>query len=418
MRNIFDQYSQPENRITHALVTALNEDRKLLNKFLHFILGSNKLNPKKLHVLEQSLPETPEPISEKDSMGLPDAWIHDNGGWCLLIESKVTAPLKLSQLNRHVKTARKRGFEDIILLAIDSKPNKIKLPDKFIFKEWSEIYVWLKGCIAFSEWALRTASYFEIAEQKMISDKKFQEGALTVFSGIPFNSENPYSYSEAKRVLVLAMEKLRNHKKLIKVLNIDSDREGRGAITGKDQPAVWDYIWFKNIPDDANFTNYPHLTMAIKRDHVFALIAIPNGIKKAFLKELLGGSQENFNSVFQAIFENFINTSLLDSGVIPWVEILQRHYQTQRSAPITDAKLEFDMRTFFNRGVKNSPVKIQKAWLNSVFETLNHKRANTQLGVGAIFPYDKCKVAQGPELIDRIAESWIACRPIIKKTIG
>jgi len=34
LRNLFDQYSQPENRFTHALLTALNEDRKLLNAFL------------------------------------------------------------------------------------------------------------------------------------------------------------------------------------------------------------------------------------------------------------------------------------------------------------------------------------------------------------------------------------------------
>jgi hypothetical protein len=27
MRNIFDQYAQPENRVTHALMTALDEDR-------------------------------------------------------------------------------------------------------------------------------------------------------------------------------------------------------------------------------------------------------------------------------------------------------------------------------------------------------------------------------------------------------
>jgi hypothetical protein len=36
LRNIFDQYSQPENRITHALMTAINEDRNLLGHFLSY----------------------------------------------------------------------------------------------------------------------------------------------------------------------------------------------------------------------------------------------------------------------------------------------------------------------------------------------------------------------------------------------
>jgi hypothetical protein len=34
MRNIFDQYAQPESWVTHALMTALDEDRALLGLFL------------------------------------------------------------------------------------------------------------------------------------------------------------------------------------------------------------------------------------------------------------------------------------------------------------------------------------------------------------------------------------------------
>ena len=34
MRNIFDQYSQPENKLTHSLVSCLYEDKHLLNSFL------------------------------------------------------------------------------------------------------------------------------------------------------------------------------------------------------------------------------------------------------------------------------------------------------------------------------------------------------------------------------------------------
>lgn len=34
MRNVFDQYDQPENRVTHALMSALHEDAKLLKAFL------------------------------------------------------------------------------------------------------------------------------------------------------------------------------------------------------------------------------------------------------------------------------------------------------------------------------------------------------------------------------------------------
>jgi hypothetical protein len=44
MRNIFDQYPQPENRVTHALVSAFHEDSDLLRSFLAGI--ANCASPK------------------------------------------------------------------------------------------------------------------------------------------------------------------------------------------------------------------------------------------------------------------------------------------------------------------------------------------------------------------------------------
>jgi ribosomal protein S18 len=34
VRNVFNQYDQTENRVTHALLTVLNEDGVLLSRFL------------------------------------------------------------------------------------------------------------------------------------------------------------------------------------------------------------------------------------------------------------------------------------------------------------------------------------------------------------------------------------------------
>ena len=35
IRNVFDQYDQPENKLTHSLMSCLNEDRELLKNFLN-----------------------------------------------------------------------------------------------------------------------------------------------------------------------------------------------------------------------------------------------------------------------------------------------------------------------------------------------------------------------------------------------
>ncbi|HEY2934414.1 MAG TPA: hypothetical protein VGK99_21970 [Acidobacteriota bacterium] len=120
MRNIFDQYKQPENRLTHALVSALEADSRLLGKFVKSVTDGNAPAAKKLKVLEQRLPGEEEPASEEEAerRGLPDAWIHDGNAWALIIESKITSRLKKEQLERHRRVAIRRAFSEIHLLAI------------------------------------------------------------------------------------------------------------------------------------------------------------------------------------------------------------------------------------------------------------------------------------------------------------
>ena len=189
MRNIFDQYSQQENRLTHALMCALTEDKKLLQYFIRWITG--KAAPKKIKVVEQQLPDEPElGENESEKRGLPDAWIFDENNWSLLIESKISATLKNDQLQRHYNTALRRGFSDITLLAIDTVKPKTNLPPYVSFRNWSEIYTWLCAQSNYSDWALKTARFMEVAESKWVAEGYLKEGALTVFSGIPFSDDN------------------------------------------------------------------------------------------------------------------------------------------------------------------------------------------------------------------------------------
>ena len=39
LRNIFDQYQVPENRVTNALLQTLQRDRRLLDSFLKKVIG-------------------------------------------------------------------------------------------------------------------------------------------------------------------------------------------------------------------------------------------------------------------------------------------------------------------------------------------------------------------------------------------
>src|ERR1017187_3937713 len=114
MRNVFDQYKHPENRLSHALAVCLDEERALLRDFLTWIGVVSTSDVKSLVVVEQSLPGDPPESDEDDERdGLPDIIIHDGNAWCVLIENKIKAPLTNDQLARHEKTLRQRGFESI-----------------------------------------------------------------------------------------------------------------------------------------------------------------------------------------------------------------------------------------------------------------------------------------------------------------
>jgi hypothetical protein len=234
MRNLFDQYNHPENRLTHSLVSSLANDPLLLGKFIRWATGL-KSPSSQLTVVEQTLPGEEEPGDEEEAerRGLPDGWIFDGKGWCLIIESKIESPLTRDQIERHRRTAERRGFTTVHLLALVSDlPKSATLNRMLSVRKWAQLYCWLRQERQ-SEWAVRLASYMEILEQKMVRDNYLREGTLTVFSGIPFGTEEPYNYFEAKRLLRLAMDELRKRGDLKKQLRMDSESKGRSAITGR-----------------------------------------------------------------------------------------------------------------------------------------------------------------------------------------
>ncbi len=414
MRNIFDQYSQPENRLTHALISSLAADRKLLRRFIRWATGCVPPKTKLLEVVEQRLPGDPE-VAEEESerRGLPDAWIHDDESWALLIESKVSSSLRNEQLRRHYRTALRRGFKDVTVLAIDVSPPRRALPDEALFKKWSDVYQWLAAMSPASVWARQAAAYFEIAESKLAEEGYLKEGTLTVFSGVPFDEDEPYNYPEAKRLLKLAMDELRQRKDLQQQLGMNPKGVGRGAITGRGGIAVWDFLRIKGSDDGEPFTKYPHLTLGLQHDRLLVMITIPHGITSAFRKNLVDLGFDGFSDLMATVNNNLMKVLRKAKGAAPWVDMVQRRYPSQRSEAIVDARIEYDLRTAFPSRSLKQLVKTQPEWLKATYDALSKKRSNLQVAVGAIFPYGACNVTKSPEVLDHVANTWIACKPLL-----
>lgn len=414
MRNVFDQYSQPENRITHALVTSLAEDQKLLRAFVRWVTGVAAPDGK-LHIVEQRIPGSGElSEAESESRGLPDAWIYNaDETWCLLIESKVAAPLKNDQLRRHLNTAARRGFKAVNLLAIDTISPSRSLLNEVIFLRWQDIYSWLNDRVRESDWARKVTQYLEVSERRLSEEGYLKEGSLTKFSGIPFHSDEPYSYLEAKRILKLALDELRKIKELEQSVGMDPKKIGRPSITGKDGVAVWDFLRLKTSPEDDAFTKHPHLTLSIEQDRLLVMITVPDKIRADVRRRIVDLGSDGFKELLAEVNTRVLKALKTSKGAAPTCIVVQRRYPSQKAVAILDARMEYDLRTSFPKRVKKGEVKVQPQWLTATYDALSHKKSNLQVSIGAALPYRSCPSTSKPEIIETISDVWIACKPLL-----
>lgn len=408
MRNVFHQYDQPENKLTHALACVLYEDRHLIRPFLSW-LGIKGAPPvKDLRVVEQQVPGLLESGDEDEARGLPDICIYSDDGWCAAVESKLQSGLKVDQLRRHQRTAQRYGFDDphLVVLAVDKTSDAVR--DLAHVREWREVYAWFRTKRAKSPWSQKLTDYMEAYESHMLAKGYGIRGTITMFDGLRFDEDNPYSYREGKRLIRLLGDELRGRKDLHS-LGVDPKGKGRGAITGKRRDSVWDFLSFKAARGSSNFTAHPHLTMSISRTYAVAAVTVPNGIKGGFKTKLRDEGFDAFNSMLIDIENNLRGVTKQSKGASPFVYALQRHYLHQRSDATTDARLDADLRTLSKT---KSRVKYQPQWGEAIYNALMEKKSNIQLGVEMRFFYG-CPVLGSPKAPDLFADSWKAMKPLL-----
>ena len=410
LRNIFDQYSQPENRVTHALMTALNEDRALLDSFLGEVLRVEAgLIPGNLSVLEQGFPGEPEQSEqEAERRGIPDGWIYNEDGWCVFIECKVLSGLRADQIQSHRRTAVQREFTDITGVAIAPR-RPASLPTDVIFVEWRDVYGWLHRHRAGHAWAVRAAEYLEIAEAQLIETGQFTEGSLTMFTGIPFGPDHPFTYLEGKRVLGLATGELKARADLQR-LGVDPASSGRGAIKGSKGDRVWDFLSLGRSDLNSRFTKAAHLTLAISYSATEALLTFPNDLNTASRRELLGLGESGFQRIIEQIVVKFSPILEAQPSAIPFFRGQQRRWHSRSGPSVTDGLIEFDLRT----ATSNGRAKHQPRWLSAGYGAFADKHgSNYEFQVGMQFQHGRVPKLNSPEAVDMIAAAWIACEPLV-----
>lgn len=411
MRNVFDQYTQPENQLTHALIVALHQDRSVLLKpFLEWVGAYAVPDVRSLQIVEQQQPGVMVSGDESDGetrKGLPDASIFNEDGWALIVESKVQAPLNNGQLHRHRLTAQRCGFPDPQLFAIVVDRNEASRIPGTTVVEWREIYSWFRLQRQKSLWAQQFSEYLEIFEAKSLADNYNTRGTLTMFDGFHFYDDYPFHYREAKRLLRLLGEELRYSEEL-DALGVDLDAPGRGMITGSQGGVVWDYLQFKGAKGDGR-SRWPHLTYAVQPRGLGAMLNFPNnlagGLKSMFTT--IGPAQ--LCAVLQKVERRLQPVLRRIEGSAPFFEVMQRHYPSRTAQPIVDGHVHADLRTL---SAAKSPVKAQSEWLDSAYQLIANKKSNLQFGISIRFPYES-KLVQSPKIVQEFINSWVSMKPLI-----
>lgn len=407
MRNIFDQYEQPENRLSHALAVSLNEDRGLLRSFLSWTGITPPAHPRRLMIVEQSLPGDPPSaeLEEEQNDSLPDIVIHDDDRWCLLVESKVEAPLNEDQLRRHERTLRRRGFDKVHCLALTKVDARVSRG--VLAATWSGLYERLGADQPHSDWSERLRAYLRVAEVRLARRVPLTEGTLTMFDGFPFSETNPYTYGEAKRLLNLAMAELRKRDRL-RELGADLKRSGRPSITGRQARHVWDVLPLRNRPKGSDFTGYPHLTLGVHDDRLTVAITIPSKVDRAVRARFAALGQRGLAGINDRILRSA--RRLLRAGASVEAIAMQRHFISRRSKPIEDASLKFKLETTSAR--QNGLVKHQPQWLALYAELPRQRGSNIQFQYRVNLPWGM-KGLNTRASLELIVESWSSMKPLL-----
>jgi hypothetical protein len=244
----------------------------------------------------------------------------------------------------------------------------------------------------------------------MTADGYLDGEALTQFDGIPFDADHPYSYREAKRVLRLAMEELRRRKDL-KRIGMSPEAPGRPAITGLTGNSVWDFLRLKGAPRNADFTSTPHFTLSIQASRFVVIVVLPNAVPAAMRARLTARGPDSFRELVELVSRRVVRAVRGVERACPYIELVQRHFKSQRSAGIEDARLEFDLRTASER---DSKIKHQPEWLDATYQALSRKRSNLQIAIGAVIRYGSPQL-RSRRVLDVIAGVWVACDPWLRR---
>ena len=405
---LYDQYSNEENRLTHALLHTIGSSEYIFTEFIRNIVGIKSFY--KSGIFEISTQKKPKGYGDKDKKpdqikSVPDAWIiNEKNDFGIAIEVKGKKnSLRIGQLKSHSKLVNK--YKNSFILSITPDNNLPKIVSDLkqdsemnvvpIWTPWGDIYRLFKTLF------MNTSNKNAKDSFLLKSILEYLEGRMDVlgFQGIPFNKDNGYDNRIAKEILKNEMDELQPYVEGI----YEELVKRRPAITLLKKSGVWDC--FGNAK---GFTNDLHITLGISEESHNIALVVPNSSKNAWkrLKEIF--STEAYQDELISILANLRKT-------VPciYAEFVQRHFIARKHG-VEDGKLFFNLdvigKSFSN---KKSIAKISSIWFPAFQEAIiNKKNLNGQVAFITKYFYKNTKGIDQTKFLETVKATLKNYKPL------
>jgi hypothetical protein len=402
---LYDQYSNQENRLTHALMHTLAGSEKIFRQFLIQSLGIKEgLRGREFEISTQKRPFSQEDIDLKKVDSVPDGWIVENQGELgILIEVKdVKNGVRLSQLRSHLK--RLAGYDTRYLLVITpdlNQPVKIDLlqneaadSNTVIWKSWNELYVVFRK--------LRETEFQVLPKESYILDVMLDylehRREILGFQGIRFRGD--YDVEEAKKILIAEMEALEEtvHELFPRLTG------RRGAITTAfSKSSVWDCFGASE-----GFTSDVHVTVSIGEQYHDISLTVPHGARHRWKRLKMIFNDKDLEDSLLRILEH-LRQKVPDL----FLEFIQRHFLYQRKS-YRDAFLEFHIDTV-GTPFKDDRSKIKEfpIWYSTIREAVAGKSSmNAQMMFKMRYYFSDTPNIDNEKFIDSAIQALKSLKPL------
>ncbi len=403
---LFDQFTNAENRLTHALLHTIGSSPFLFSRFLQNIVGiSYNLSGGIFEISTQKVPFSHGDNDQEKVESIPDAWIiNEQKGIGIAIEVKdIKNSIRIGQLTKHASRIQNYNKQYLLVITPDlKKPVKIDVLNrkeqkklKIVWCSWDEIYRWLSK-LQKSQLSKRKKDEFLLKSMQEYLERRRE---VLGFQGIKF--DKGFNVNEAKIILNAEMEEL---EQFVKKTFKDLVRR-RPAITTFALESVWDCFGVKD-----GFTSDLHLTFGIKETYHEISMVVPNASKKPWkrLKEIFSDPKEE-----ETLFLILIN--LRKQVPHLYIEFIQRHFIARKIA-VRDGFMEFNIDTI-DRIFKNKKTKTKEfpIWYPAIKSAvLNKSKINGQIMFKARFFYNDTKDIDKPEFIQTAKKTIKAFKPLYK----